>query len=64
MNKNSNKTCDLDYKAEYERLFCEREKCMSEADYWREIAKNAEAEVVVLRAKLEMVELIFGGKNR
>ena len=60
---NNELTCDLNYKAEYERLFCEREKYMSEADHWREIAKRAEVERDTLRAKVEMVELIFGGRN-
>ena len=60
----SEKTCDLDYKAEYERLFCEREKYMSEAEYWRSVSRRAEREVETLRAKLEVVELIFGGRNR
>lgn len=60
----SEKTCDLDYKAEYERLFCEREKYMSEAEYWHEIAQRAEKKAETLQAKMEVVELIFGGRCR
>ena len=57
-------TADLNYKAEYERLFCEREKYMSEAEHWREIARRAERKAETLQAKMEVVELIFGGANR
>lgn len=60
----SEKTCDLDYKAEYERLFCEREKYMYEAEYWHEIAQRAEKKAETLQAKMEVVELIFGGRCR
>lgn len=60
----SENTCDLDYKAKYEQLFCEREKYMSEAEYWREIAQRAEKKAETLQAKMEVVELIFGGRCR
>lgn len=51
----------INYEAEYERLMAELEKAKCEIMYMRDRAKEADRENVVLRAKLEMVELIFGG---
>lgn len=57
-------TCGLDYEAEYNRLLCEIEKAKCETEHWKETAVRTERENISLRAKVEMVELIFGGANR
>lgn len=59
----SENTCDLNYKAEYERLMSELEKAKCEISHWRETARKAEQENISLRAKMEVVELIFGRRG-
>ena len=56
-------TCDLDYKAEYERLVAERHKMQSEIAYLRTELEERETEAHRMRAQLDMVYLIFGGRN-
>lgn len=50
---------DLDYKAEYERLKAENRKLKDEIEWYR----NSTFEMEKMRAQLDIVYLIFGGKN-
>lgn len=50
---------DLDYKAEYERLKAENIKLKDEIEWYR----NSAFEMEKMRAQLDIVYLIFGGKN-
>ena len=50
---------DLDYKAEYKRLKDENEKLKEEICWY----KNSLFEMEKMRAQLDIVYLIFGGKN-
>lgn len=50
---------DLDYKAEYERLKAENIKLKDEIEWYR----NSVFEMEKMRAQLDIVYLIFGGKN-
>lgn len=56
-------TCDLDYKAEYNRLMEIIRKRECELAQYREKFMCIEQENRDMRAKLDMVYLIFGGKN-
>lgn len=49
---------DLDYKAEYERLKDENKKLKDEIYYYRDMVNEFEK----MRAQLDIVYLIFGGK--
>ena len=57
---NNEKTCSLNYEAEYERLVAEREKMCCELACYREKFMCIEQENREMRAKLDMVYLIFG----
>ena len=50
---------DLDYRAEYKRLKDENEKLKEEICWY----KNSLFEMEKMRAQLDIVRLIFGGKN-
>lgn len=50
---------DLDYRAEYKRLKDENEKLKEEICWY----KNSLFEMEKMRAQLDIVYLIFGGKN-
>lgn len=50
---------DLDYKAGYERLKAENRKLKDEIEWYR----NSTFEMEKMRAQLDIVYLIFGGKN-
>lgn len=50
---------DLDYKAEYERLKAENRKLHEEIEWLR----TNDLEMKKMRAQLDIVYLIFGGKN-
>ena len=50
---------DLDYKAEYERLKAENRKLKDEIEWYR----NSTFEMEKMRAQLDIVYLIFGGRN-
>ena len=56
-------TASLNYEAECDRLLREREKLMAENDYLRTELKTMESECYRMRAQLDMVYLIFGGRN-
>ena len=56
-------TASLDYEAEYNRLLRERDKMMAENDYLRTELKSMESECYRMRAQLDIVHLIFGGRN-
>lgn len=49
-----------DYEAEYNRLLCEKEKLCAEIDCMREMMRAEQKELEALRAKMEVVYLIFG----
>ena len=53
---------DLDYKAEWRKLLDENEKLHDEVDYLRAALKNTEADAAKMKAQLDIVRLIFGGK--
>lgn len=50
---------DLDYKAEYERLKAENIKLKDEIEWYR----NSAFEMEKMRAQLDIVYLIFGGRS-
>lgn len=54
----------MDYKAEYERMCAEMAKLEEVNKALREEAKYRENEAKIMRAQINMVELIFGGHNR
>ena len=56
-------TCSLNYEAECDRLLRERDKLMAENDYLRTEMKLAENECARLRAQMDIVYLIFRGRN-
>ena len=56
-------TASLDYEAECDRLLRERDKMMAENDYLRTELKSMESECFRMRAQLDIVYLIFGGRN-
>ena len=56
-------TASLDYEAECDRLLRERDKMMAENDYLRTELKSMESEFARIRAQLDIVYLIFGGRN-
>ena len=53
----------LNYEAECDRLLRERDKMMAENDYLRTELKSMESECYRMRAQLDIVYLIFGGRN-
>lgn len=56
----SEKTCSLNYEAEYERLcqLCDKQRCeLRELD---ERYRSMESEFIRMRAQLDIVYLIFG----
>lgn len=53
---------DLDYKSEWRKLLDENEKLHNEVDYLRAALKNTEADAARMKAQLDIVRLIFGGK--
>ena len=56
-------TCGLNYEAEYERLKAENAKLREKCGYFEEKVRCTERENKILRAKLSMVYLIFGGDS-
>ena len=61
-----NKVCraGLDYESEYKRLRAEKEKLEQENRYLKDQVSRIENDARVMRGKINMVELIFGGLNR
>lgn len=59
----SEQTCGLDYESEYERLKAENAKLREECSYFEEKARCTERENEILRGKISMVYLIFGGDD-
>ena len=53
-------TCDLNYEAEYNRLFEENKKLKAECSYWQDLYKEEEQRCRWMRAALKAVEVIFG----
>lgn len=53
---------DLNYESEYEKMVHEREKMLAEIEYLRAENKSMETEFHRMRAQLDIVYLIFGGK--
>lgn len=53
---------DLDYKSEWRKLLDENEKLHNEVGYLRAALKNTEADAAKMKAQLDIVHLIFGGK--
>lgn len=58
----SEKTASLNYEAEYHKLLEEREVLMAKMEFLRSEIESAEAECIRLRAQMDVVYLIFGGK--
>ena len=56
-------TASLDYEAECDRLLRQQEKLMAEIDHLRTELKCIESECFRMRAQLDIVHLIFGGRN-
>jgi cell division protein FtsB len=56
------KACSLNYEAEYYKLVEERERLLAQMDYMRSEHNALEAEFARMRAQLDIVYLIFGGK--
>ena len=54
--------CSIDYEAEYKRMCDAYDKLRHENDYLRKDKDAMEAEFVRMRAQLDIVYLIFGGK--
>ena len=61
--KDNELTCSLDYEAEYERQRQLNEKLMAENEWLRNLKHEAEQELCVYKAKMEVVELIFGKRG-
>lgn len=57
-------TASVDYEAEYHKLLAENAKLMEEIKYMQMGARELRENNDILRAKLDMVYLIFGGSNR
>ena len=55
---------DMDYEAEYHKLRDETAKLREELKYMQMNARELRENDNILRAKLDMVYLIFGGRNR
>lgn len=55
-------TCDLDYKTEHHKLMEDREILMAKMEFLRSEKESLETECVRLRAQMDVVYLIFGGK--
>lgn len=55
---------DLNYEEEWKRKCAELAKAREEADWLRAELKSMDAEFARMRAQLDIVYLIFGGKNR
>lgn len=58
------RTCGLNYEAEYERLRAELEKANYENRYLRDDCKELRHTIGILEAQMYVVRLIFGGLNR
>jgi uncharacterized coiled-coil DUF342 family protein len=56
------RTADLDYRAEYHRLMEEREALLAKMDFLRSERDSLATEFIRLRAQMDVVQLIFGGK--
>lgn len=54
--------CDLNYEAEYNRLFEENEKLKAECRYFQDLYKEEEQRCRRMRGALRAVEVIFGRK--
>ena len=57
------KCCVPDYEAEYRRMCDTCDKLMAENDYLRKDKDAMETEFVRMRAQLDIVYLIFGGRR-
>lgn len=55
-------TCSLNYEAEYYKLLEEREILMAKMEFLRSEKESLETEFIRLRAQMDVVQLIFGGK--
>lgn len=53
---------DLDYKAEYHKLRQENEILLAKMDFLQSELNSAETALATLRAQMDVVYLIFGGK--
>lgn len=60
--KDENCTASLNYEAEYYRLLEERECLMAKMEFLRSEKESLESEFIRLRAQMDVVYLIFGGK--
>lgn len=56
------KTVSPDYEAMYYKQLEEREALLAKMDFMRSEKESLETEVVRLRAQMDIVYLIFGGK--
>ena len=56
-------TASLNYEAECDRLLRQQEELMKEIDHLRIELKLAESECYRLRAQMDIVYLIFGGRK-
>lgn len=55
-------TASLNYEAEYHKLLQEKEILMAKMEFLRSENNSLETELVRLRAQMDVVYLIFGGK--
>lgn len=60
--KNLEACCDLNYKAEYGRLLKANQELCKELECLKKDYESMETEFVRMRAQLDIVYLIFGGK--
>ena len=56
------KTASLNYEAEYYKLREENEILLAKMDFLRSELNSAETALATLRAQMDVVYLIFGGK--
>lgn len=56
-------TCRPDYEAECEKLRCELHRKTDENEGCKRLIETLSRENELLLAKMEMIELIFGGKK-
>lgn len=56
------KTASINYEAEYCKLIEDREVLMAKMDFLRSEKNSLEIEFAKLRAQMDIVYLIFGGK--
>ena len=56
------RTASLNYEAEYHKLIEEKECLMAKMEFLRSEHNSLETEFIRLRAQMDVVQLIFGGK--